>query len=221
MDTKKLFYGLLRKKECLRPTIRGWILILFAIILFNTVLFIRIHPFLAPVKLVNSNIMIVEGWLPNYVLEKVAKDFQSKRYRLIITTGGSITPGSKVLHTFATDAAAKLIRLGVSSEVVVAVSAPDVSRDRTYSSALSVWDWLKNTHLEIKAVNLYSVGAHGRRSWMLYKMAFPSKVKVGIVSVPNNSYDPLHWWESSNGVKAIIEEFVTYLYARLLFHPKN
>ena len=219
MNNSNRYYGLVRKKECLRLTLRGWFLF-FVIFLFTIFLFIKmIHPFLAPNRMVNSKIMIVEGWLPHYVLEKAALDFKTKQYQLLITTGAPKHSGSSVKSSYAKDAAKQLRALGIKSENIRAVTAPDVQRDRTYASAMAVWRWLEKTQLDTRAVTLYSVGAHGRRSYMLYHKAFPRKVRLGVVSVRNRAYDPKKWWKTSNGVKAVIEELVTYLYARLLFHP--
>ena len=43
--------------------------------------------FLSKSKKVNANILIVEGWIPQYALEMAYKEFRNNDYDLIITTG--------------------------------------------------------------------------------------------------------------------------------------
>ena len=49
--------------------------------------------------------------------------------------------------------------------------------------------------------------------------AFGPGVAVGIRAAPDERYDAAHWWQSSQGVRTVIDEFVAYLYARLAFWP--
>ena len=93
-----------------------------------------------------------------------------------------------------------------------------------YSRALCGWcldakAWLESARVPVRAVNLYSLGAHTRRSRLLYQKAFGSRVKVGAFAHPDNSYDPKRWWASSEGFRKVLDEGIAYLYARALFHP--
>ena len=42
-------------------------------------------------------------------------------------------------------------------------------------------------------------------------------VKVGIIAVEPQDYDPRRWWASSAGFRAVTDEAIAYLYARLIF----
>jgi hypothetical protein len=86
-------------------------------------------------------------------------------------------------------------------------------------AARAVRAWLESSHPAVRAVNLYSMGPHSRRSRLLYQKAFGSRVKVGLIAHPDNSYDPKRWWASSNGFHAVLSEGIAYLYARILFYP--
>jgi hypothetical protein len=67
--------------------------------------------------------------------------------------------------------------------------------------------------------NLISVGPHARRSRLLFEKAFGREVRVGIIALESQDYDPQHWWRSSMGVRVVTDELIAYSYARLLFHP--
>jgi hypothetical protein len=68
-------------------------------------------------------------------------------------------------------------------------------------------------------VNLYSFGAHARRSRLLYQKALGRKIQVGVIAYPDYHYDPARWWAEGEGFRDVVGEGIAYLYARLLFHP--
>ena len=74
-------------------TFSGWIVLLmtFGSVLLSIVLFI--HPFLAPIKPVGGNILVVEGWFPDYVLKKVKDRFEKGPYKLLVTVGQKYAVG--------------------------------------------------------------------------------------------------------------------------------
>jgi len=63
----------IRKRRVLTPI--GWaaLSIAFGIVLISIMLFV--HPFLAPTKPVGGDILVVEGWLPDYALERRKNGF--------------------------------------------------------------------------------------------------------------------------------------------------
>jgi hypothetical protein len=163
---------------------------------------------------------VVESWLPDYALEAAVAEFKRGGYRYVVTCGRTL--GEEWLKarfkTGAEFAAANLAALGLATNVIVAVPPPPVSRDRTYASALALKDWLQRDDARsIRAVNLFSLGPHSRRSWLLFRKALGRRVKVGVVSCADHGYDSRRWWASSNGVSATVNEAIAYLYARLLF----
>ena len=83
----KLFHlTTIRKRRVLTPI--GWVAlsIAFSSVLVSIILFV--HPFLAPTKPVGGDILVVEGWLPDYALEKAKERFQQGSYQLLVTTEG-------------------------------------------------------------------------------------------------------------------------------------
>ena len=73
--------------------------------------------------------------------------------------------------------------------------------------------------MPLTAVNVVTVDVHARRTQLLFQMALGPKVKVGIIAVPNADYDAAKWWRYSEGVRAVLGEFIAYLYVKLFFFP--
>ena len=215
----------LRKKEVWIPTGLGWLMIGACGLIILAVVVTGIHPFLAVNQPVGGDLMVVEGWLPKYALEKVAAEFHSKGYRRVIATGIPIPDASYFRQCFpeyesyAEVTAASIRDLGVASDRVVAVPAAYVPRDRTYSTAAALKAWLRDSETEARSFDLYSVGPHARRTWLLYETAMDGEFQVGIVALKNEGYDPDAWWRTSGGVRTVIAEALAYMYARLLFSP--
>ncbi len=65
-------------------------------------------------------------------------------------------------------------------------------------------------------MNLYSFDVHSRRSWLIFKKVLAPEIKVGIVAVKSQIYDPKHWWIYSEGVRSIFSEAIAYMYARIV-----
>ena len=71
----------------------------------------------------------------------------------------------------------------------------------------------------LRKVDIYSLGTHSRRSWLLFQYVFNPDIAVGIVSIESRSYDSGKWWKSSSGVRSVLSETIAYFYARFIFSP--
>lgn len=83
----------------------------------------------------------------------------------------------------------RLLSMGIDSGKVTAVPGANVKINRTLTSALAFRDWLKKTDIDIKGINIISLGAHTRRTWMIYNKILNEKYPVGIISLPDYSYN--------------------------------
>jgi hypothetical protein len=102
---------------------------------------------------------------------------------------------------------------------IQAVPAPPVRRDRTYTSAVALAKRFQIESVPPTEINLVSVGPHCRRSRMLFAKALGDGIRVGILPVAPDDYDPAHWWRSSQGFRTVSGEVIAYVYARLFFNP--
>jgi hypothetical protein len=151
------------------------------------------------------------------------REFRGGKHSGFYVTGIPLERGEPLSEygTYAELGAAVAIQLGLKAEEVFAVPAPDVRQDRTYASAVALREWLRDRSVQPEAITVVSVGAHARRTRLLYGKAFGADTRIGIIAVPDRNYDARRWWASSAGVRDVIDETVAYLYARLLFRPPN
>jgi len=175
------------------------------------------YSFLAVNDPVYNGALVVEGWLPDYALQQAITEFRRDHYRKIFVTGGPLEHGAPLseYRTFAELGAATLVRLGADTNAVQAVPAAKVRVDRTYASAVALKMWLDQHGVGETNFNVISVGPHSRRSRMLFEKAMGSGCRVGVTTIENEDYDARRWWESSAGVRTVIDEMIAYWYARL------
>jgi len=215
--------GLLNRRERYSLTYGGWGLIILLMLVVLASILYNLDSFLSPVRPVKSDVLVLEGWVPDYAFPEMIHEFRTGRYRIILVTGGPLVKGF-FLSQYQSEArlsAASLIAQGVGKDSVVAVPSPFVIKDRTYESALALRKWIDSVHAPITSFNILTLGAHARRTWMLFNRAFGKRASIGIISIVDLSYDSRHWWTSSEGVRDVIDESVAYLYAKFLFHPPS
>ncbi|WP_315785719.1 ElyC/SanA/YdcF family protein [Fischerella sp. JS2] len=207
---------LFRRQYLWMPTTLGWGVIIAVFAVMTSLTVMHIHPFLAiNSPLQQADVLVVEGWIPDYALKQAATEYQKKSYSQIITTGVPLEKGSYLLEykNYAEIAALTLKNIGLESEKIVAVSSPEVKKDRTYASAIALHQWLEKSNSQITAINLFTHDTHARRSWLIFQKALAPKIQVGIISSTPQNYEPNKWWIYSAGVRSIINEIVAYVYA--------
>ena len=118
--------------------------------------------------------------------------------------------------------AAEIIKeIGFDEEKLVALSIPNEKRNWHYQSPLQLKKWLQSNDIKIKALNIYELGPHARRSRLLFMRVFVPDVKVGVIAVHSNDYEPNRWWAYSSGVRHVLGEAIDYIYAKFfLAHPE-
>jgi hypothetical protein len=222
--TNSTCWGLLRRRQCLVPTWRGLLVGLLGVVVVAVVFVRNIYSFLTPNDPAPGGVLVVEGWVPDWALEATVAEVHRHHYDKVFVTGIPIQKGAPFVeyHTDAELGAALLVKMGLSSNVVQAVPAPDVRRDRTYACAASLSRWFRDHQFTPTNVNLITEGPHARRSRMLFQRALGKPIKVGTLPVETPNFDSQHWWRSSYGVRSVIGESLAYAYARLLFQtPKD
>ena len=161
--------------------------------------------------------MVVEGWMPTYAYREAVTEFRKGGYRKIIAAGTRQDHGDDGDQSREHSGAEKLIAFGIPRDLVVIASYREIHRDRTFHAAMAVKQWLQEQGLRTTSVDVVTVGPHARRSRLLYEKALGNEVAIGVIAVEDRKFDPSHWWRSSEGVRAIVDESIAYLYARLFF----
>jgi hypothetical protein len=197
---------LVKKKECLVLTRWGWMLVLVVLALCVTFYMRNIHSFLSICKPVPAQILAVEEWIHPRALESAASEFKDHGYSLLVL------PGDEKPWVVTT-----LERAGVDKTKIVTIPFHPARKDRTFASAVAFRNWLLSSGMSGKAINLFTLDAHARRSWMLFRKALGPDFEVGVISCEDEEYEPDRWWQSSAGFKTVTGETIAYVYTELFF----
>lgn len=222
------FRGLITKRQRWGLSWRGWLVAAITVLLAGWVVIVNIHPFLAVTKRVPTKLLVVEGWTDHYGVAAAVHEFKTGHYDRVLTTGGPCAgygSSSSIYDTEAWQSADKLKQAGLPEAVVQAVPSCFVGRDRTYNSAVTLRNWLREhgpgqgSQWGGGSFNVLTEDAHARRTWLLFREALGPDFQLGIISVPDPDYDATHWWRYSAGVREVIDESVAYVYAKVFFWP--
>jgi len=218
----RAFWGLFDRKERWSLSWRGWLILVLLAFSTAVLLLLNIQPFLAETHRVNTNVLIVEGWIHEYAIQAAVEEFRRGSYERIFTTGGPVEGNGGYINDYHTNAgigADLLKKYGLPDESLQMVPSRVMDRDRTYGSAVALRNWFLEHHMHIRSLNVLTENVHARRSRLLFSKALGAGISVGIIAVPNPDYDAHRWWAYSEAVKDVSSEATAYLYARLLFRP--
>jgi hypothetical protein len=216
------FWGIFTRKERWGLSWRGWLLVASASLVTAYLVFLNIHPFLAVTHRVNTNFLVVEGWIHQYAIQASVEEFKTGSYQQVFATGGPVDGNGGYINDYYTSAsvgADHLKKFGVPAHLVQMVPSRVIARERTYSSAVALRDWFREHNTPVHSINVLTEDAHARRTRLLYQKAFGKNVAVGVIAVSNPDYDPTQWWRYSDGVREVIGESIAYIYARFFFYP--
>jgi uncharacterized SAM-binding protein YcdF (DUF218 family) len=215
LNNQKWRLRLVGKRERWGLTGRGWLVLVCLVLGLVWGVGPRIYPFFAVVQPIEAEALVIEGWVTDDNLEDAAAEFRSRPYQYLLTTGATLTQGHylSAYKTYADLAQATLIKIGIAPDRIIAIPSPKVKRDRTYTSAVTLQEWLDQNPGKIHRINLMTPGVHARRSWTLFKKALGNRVEIGIIAIPDRDYNAQSWWTSSEGVKKVVFEAIGYFYA--------
>jgi len=217
-----ILWGLLTRRERWGFSWRGWLTLSGLGIAASFLLFFQAYPFLSVTRRVDSDVLVVEGWLREHAMHAAVAEWKSGRYPRIYSTGGPIRGLSSYTNdsqTLASVGADLLKQAGAPAEVVQIVPSRVMARDRTYSSAVALREWFQEHGIHVRSFNVMTEDLHARRTLMLYQKAFGDGVAAGVIAVPNPDYDARQWWRYSEGVRDFIYEWAAYLCAKFIFRP--
>ena len=196
-----------------RGALKGWgIAVLVALVWFV----LAIDDFLAITAPVHANVLVVEGWIwESAAMKEAAEEFNSGRYDVVVTVGTlpRWREGEPLGEDAAAHAADQLRKLGVNGQSIQVLAVPNIDRHRTYTSALAVKHWLAGSKVNVMGINVVTLGAHARKSLVLFKRAFGERIPIGVIAGTEDSYDPERWWLSVKGIYTVLRKTLGYLYA--------
>jgi uncharacterized SAM-binding protein YcdF (DUF218 family) len=217
-------WGLVTRRERWGLSWCGWLLITFVVLAAVLGILKNLYPFLAVTERINANSLVVEGWIHEYAIHAAANEYKWGNYEHLFTTGGPVVGKGGYINDYNTAASvgADLLKhAGVAPAAGQIVPSRVSGRDRTYSSAVALRDWLLEHNLPVQGVNIVTEDVHARRTRLLFQKALGPDVQIGIIAVRNIDYDETRWWHYSESAQQVIGEAVAYLYAKLFFHPPD
>lgn len=214
-------FAIAKKKERWRATWFGNLLKILVIFILLVIFAKYIHTFLASTKTVDSKVLVVEGFIPDFAIETSMSIFNEGHYTLMIITGKKRLKGS-YLDLYENDglhSAATLEKIGFDTTRIKVISVDkDIRKDRTFATALAVKQWLQKSKKPY-SFNVVTLGCHARRSRLLFEKAMDEDATIGIIAIEDIRYDPDKWWRSSFGFRSVIDETIAFIYARFFFYP--
>ncbi len=213
-------FQLFRKRNCTRPTLLGWVVILLFIAIIFRLSLVGIYYFLAINKPVSSRTLVLEGFAPTYVVKDALIYYKENDFDRLIVTGIPIV-NYEFIAPYRNTALATLTairKFGFEDTVYIADISTNIFIDRTYHTAVATEilfeenNWPRN-------FDIYSVGVHARRSRLMFRKAFDSNYDIGVIAHRDKTFDPNYWWKSSKGFRNVSNEFVATLYVMMFFHP--
>jgi hypothetical protein len=167
----------------------------------------KVHPFLAVNEPVDADVMVVEGWVPDYVLDAAIAEYRAGGYQRIYAAGiesaGPVADGTRAIH--------HMVLHGIEPGTVTLAAAPPTRSNRTSSMARAVSQAVQRSGAILTAVNVVTLGPHGRQSRLAYQRMLGRNTVVGIITVPKSDYDPDRWWASEAGIRKTLKDFAGWL----------
>ncbi|MSU20362.1 MAG: hypothetical protein EXS30_03100 [Pedosphaera sp.] len=120
MVTRKERWGLSR---------RGWLIMASLVLLSLVLVLFNVYPFLAVTHRVDTDILVVEGWIHEYAIRAGAEEFTSGPYHRVFTTGGPVVGNGGYVNDYQTSAcigAELLRRAGIPSESLLMVPSHEM-----------------------------------------------------------------------------------------------
>lgn len=166
-----------------------------------------------------ADVLVVEGWIDSAGIAAAAREFREGGYRYVVATGGySAEEGDPDRWgSYAEVAARVLLRSGVPESKIVLAPAEFSESQRTFEAARAVRTALTARGLNAPIqLNVFTQGAHARRSRLVYARTLGKDFAVGVISWTPPELAGRPWWKSSERTKDLIVETIGWFYELLL-----
>jgi hypothetical protein len=166
----------------------------------------------------DAGVLVVEGWLFDNLIPNVKKEFENGRYAYILISWQpkGDEPGGRRLAATENGRehmTRRLMALGLDSSKIKVVEVHPEATHNTLAMALAVKKWFYENDPAVTRVNVCTVGAHGRKTWVAYKRALGKDFTVGILSLRKRKIPVSLWWkESDGGLRWLLLRWVGAIY---------
>lgn len=208
---------LFQRRNIWWPTWAGWLLLL--VLGATPAIFwcFAAESFLSLTDRQPAEVLVVEGWIGFDGLRAAREEFEQGGYRYVVTVGALTSDRWTVRRwNYATEARKRFVRDGLPPDRVIEAPAAETEAQRTFATALAARRALEAHGLHPAAVNVFTLGAHARRSRLIFAKVLPATTKVGCISWLPPEYRHESWWQSSERAQDLIKESVGYTFELLL-----
>jgi hypothetical protein len=159
--------------------------------------------------------LVADGWIGRDGIRAAAKEFKLSGYEYIVVTGDMSEEEPDQSGDTVT-AEQELIGLGIPKERIIIAPSSQATRQRTFVSVASAWKALETKGVCPKALNVFTLGPHARRSRLVYAKAFAPATQVGVIAFVPPKYELEPWWLSKRRTLCLLKELVGYPFEILL-----
>lgn len=213
----------LARREVTLPT---WRTCLVGIAIFSLCLVTgmrMLYPFLATDQQFeksaagSADLLCVEGWAHDGVLDAAVVAFENGVADRIAVTGGPVQSRERLLgfDSYAELGADRLEARGVPREAILVSVPGQATQRRTLHDIRELRRTLASLDFEPTRIQVISGDVHARRTGLLFSRVFGSGVEIRSCSVAPEGYDPARWWASSEGLKTVVMEAISWTYESL------
>ena len=97
-------WGILTRKERWGLSWRGRLIVVLLGFSTAVLLLLNAEPFLAETHRVNSDMLVVEGWIHEYAIRAAVEEFRRGSYQRVFTTGGPVVGNGGYVNDYQTSA---------------------------------------------------------------------------------------------------------------------
>lgn len=214
------WWRLFERRTVWWPTRLGWGCLLLPVIAFLFGWCFCGESFLSPTTRLRADVLVVEGWVGTNSMAAALHEFRQGGYRLLVTAGGATGDTWAVQNgNYAELAAGVLLRHGLPKDQLLVAPAKETDDGRTYHAALAVRQALEARGKLPAAINVWTRGAHARRSRLVFAKVFGAETRVGVIAWSPAGALAKPWWRSSERSREFMEETVAYFYTVFFFWP--
>ncbi len=198
------------------PTLPGWFCIVMLLVMPAAWWFSYGESFLSLKRRLTAEVLVVEGWIGPVGIRAAGAEFEKGGYQYVVGSGGlSGERWNQPRWSYAEGAGNELSRFGVSEDRIIVASSLATESQRTYESAVAVWRALQARGIKPGKLNVFTLGAHARRSRMVFAKVFGPGTEVGVIPWTPPGYESGPWWRSSERSRELLTETAGYLFEAL------
>jgi hypothetical protein len=208
---------LFQRRVVILPTFLGWIGLLILVASACLLWWFQGESFLSGTRRLPAEVLVVEGWIGPEGIGEARLEFERGGYQYIVAASGlSGERWNERRWSFAVEAAKILLHSGIPHDRIIVAEPPITEGQRTYEAAEAVWRALRDRNIHPKALNVFTMGAHARRSRLVFAKVFSPDTEVGVIAWIPRDYEPGVWWHSSERAGEFIKETIAYTFEALL-----